>query len=380
MVCERLLKKDSEIVSEPKVIFVYKRFGQGGYYIDCATKALVQQGINVTIEPTITFTHLWTTQPDTIFHLHFPEELYKSETILGLLRKSVKTLALLMLLKIRGTRIVWTLHDEVPHESAQWHWVDTLMRKTIARLCSVVFVHNHYAANALREQYSKATPTILVPHGNYIKFYPNSSVLKEDARRVLKIKQNAFVYLFFGRIRWYKGLENLIQTFRNLEEPDSKLILAGFPAGIDWNQKKTRLALQKKIKGDKRIVTRFEWVPKEEVAYYFKAADVAVFPFRRITTSGSVVTALSFGKPIVAPALGGMPELVDTECGILYNPHDPRGLAVALQAIRKCDLQSMSRAALAKAHIQSWEEFANKTATIYKAIYNGSLEVLNSKI
>lgn len=103
-------------MNDLKVIFVYKRFGQGGYYIDCASAALAQQGIHVTIEPKITYANFWKAGCNTIFHLHFPEELYKSESTLRLLKNAVKNVVLLLLLKTRGARIVWTLHDDIPHE------------------------------------------------------------------------------------------------------------------------------------------------------------------------------------------------------------------------------------------------------------------------
>jgi glycosyltransferase involved in cell wall biosynthesis len=61
------------------------------------------------------------------------------------------------------------------------------------------------------------------------------------------------------------------------------------------------------------------------------ACDICVFPYREITTSSAALLALSFGRPLIVPAIGSFPELVTSETGILFDPSRPDALVSALE-------------------------------------------------
>ena len=78
---------------------------------------------------------------------------------------------------------------------------------------------------------------------------------------------------------------------------------------------------------------------------YFNASDACVLPYRRVTTSGAALLAYSFGKPIVAPAIGPFPDLITPERGVLFHP-DKGDLTDALCRVRELDAAQASAAAL----------------------------------
>ena len=117
-----------------------------------------------------------------------------------------------------------------------------------------------------------------------------------------------------------------------------------------------------------RVVVRtYARAPSEDIPLIMRAADTIVLPFVATTTSGTLMLALSWGRPVVAPALGCLPAMVDPAAGILYDPIVPDALGDALTAIRGCDPAAASRAALACARRCDWDRIAALTLAAYRA-------------
>jgi beta-1,4-mannosyltransferase len=110
--------------------------------------------------------------------------------------------------------------------------------------------------------------------------------------------------LFFGNIRPYKNVPQLLAAFRGLNRQDVQLMIVGQPGGgIDSRQ------LEQLAGADPRIQLRLEFVDDHDVPLYLGAADLVVLPFDSILNSGSALLALSFNRPILAPRLGSLPEI-----------------------------------------------------------------------
>ena len=118
---------------------------------------------------------------------------------------------------------------------------------------------------------------------------------------------------------------------------------------------------------DPRVVAKTaEFFPIEDFQIFTNAADVAVFPFLEVLTSGSVITAMSFARPVIVPALGCLPELVDDRMGVIYDPRDQDGLGAAMEAVRGYDLGSCGKAAYDAVTAVSWDEIAERTVVAYR--------------
>ncbi|MCX7707691.1 MAG: glycosyltransferase [Anaerolineae bacterium] len=240
-----------------------------------------------------------------------------------------RLLGLLSRFQHQGGLVAFTVHNLEPHEKAGW--ADRWGMARMVGQADIVHVHDASTAGALQERFKRGQGVVTIPHGHYLTAYPNE-IGRVAARDRLELPQDAFVFATLGLLRPYKGLEELVPAFRALTEEKAYLVLAGQPESPTYAERLTAL-----IAGDPRIRLRPGLVPNEEVQVYLNAADAVVLPYRQITTSGAALLAFSFGRPIVAPAIGAFPNLVAGCRGILYDPHQPEGLAAALEQARRTD-------------------------------------------
>jgi len=108
-----------------------------------------------------------------------------------------------------------------------------------------------------------------------------------------------------------------------------------------------------------------EPVPDEAIQLYMNACNVCVLPYRWSTTSGAVMLAWTFGRPVIAPAIASFPELVTPETGILYDPSQPDALVSALQQARE---RSWSASAIFNyVHQFDWDRLGPQLASLYQS-------------
>jgi len=119
------------------------------------------------------------------------------------------------------------------------------------------------------------------------------------------------------------------------------------------------------ISGDARIHAVARFVEPSEVQIFFRAADYVVFPYKEVLTSGSVLLAMSFAKAVIVPMLGCIPETVDDQFAILYEPTGLENLLQALVAAVGCDAATMGAASRRRAEQLTWEEAARMSALAY---------------
>jgi glycosyltransferase involved in cell wall biosynthesis len=120
------------------------------------------------------------------------------------------------------------------------------------------------------------------------------------------------------------------------------------------------------------MLTRF--VPDSEVPAIMRRADIVALPYRDVDQSGVLYTALAFGKPIVASAVGGFGEVIQGHgAGRLVPPGDPQALAATLRELlaQPAERARLGEAALAAAQGQySWESVARRTLDLYRQLLN----------
>ena len=296
-----------------------------------------------------------------VIHLNWLHAFYRRDDLAATLDAYHDFAENLHLARRLGYRIVRTLHNLYPHERP-FPKVDHLARLLAADLADVTLAHCQHAAALARERFY-ADDVRVMQHGNFIDVYPNE-VTRADARAKLDLEEDDFVYLFFGNARGYKSVESLIDAFAGLNADDAVLGLmmrnAFDPAYGD------QLAVRAADSGGKVRVWTSDFFGTEEFQLYLKSADVVVLPFSEVLTSGSAITALGFGRPLIVPALGCLPELVDDGLGIAYDPTSPEALSQAMAEIRHRDIQSLSAGARARAELLDWRAIAARVASIYR--------------
>ena len=166
-------------------------------------------------------------------------------------------------------------------------------------------------------------------------------------------------FLFFGFVREYKGVDDLLAAFATLpDDVAAQLTVAGRCDDPSLRSHLRDLAR----KGGSNILLRLEYVPGDEVSQLLTAADVVALPFRHATTSGSAMLALSYGRPLIVPNLAGLADLPDQ--AVLRYDGRVTALAAALVRLARADddmLAAMSAAAHGYAFRTTWQEIAERT-------------------
>ena len=322
--------------------------------------ARADASIHPTQRPTLTWPRILLAPRWRILHLHWIELQYaygqiSHEQAAHNLDTLLRQLAHV---QKRGRSIVYTVHNLNHHEGRHAD-LNALANQWIFEHADAIHVHNHFTADQVRQRYGREEEVFVIPHGNYIGVYPNE-MNREEARARLGIPPNHFVYLCLGQMRPYKGLDALIKAFLKNNAADASLLLAG-----QINDKEYAAYLQQ-LAGEHpniRVIPRY--IPGEEIQLYCNASNLCVLPYRDATTSGAALLAFSFGKPIIAPAIGPFPELVgDNARGILFHP-DEADLANALAAARSADIPAMAAGARAFAEARDWTTIGARHAQVY---------------
>lgn len=304
-------------------------------------------------------------RPD-VLHVHWAHSLVGSRWRVVTALLGIRFLLELLLARVVGVDIVWTVHNRFHHETEGGR-AERWFRHAICRLSGAVVVHGETARDATVDAYGLpdhvARRIEVVPHGNYVDCYENE-VSRAAAREELGLPADATVFCNVGNIRPYKNVPELVETFRSLPGADRRLVVAGQPPADP--DERERLA--DRCAADDRVDCHFEYVPSEDLQYYLNAADVVVAPFTEVLTSGSVVLGLSFGRPVVAPRLGCIPETVGDCDDLLYYPDDPQGLERALRRALTADLDALEDRARARAEELDWERIGRRTAAVYDEV------------
>lgn len=239
-----------------------------------------------------------------IWHLHWPDIPLNNRNPIKAFIKIRALLIQIKLAKYQGVKIVWTAHNLWNHDRLYpkleaWFWHN--FTKSLDGYISLSKSGMEEAQKRFPELNN--IPGFVIPHNHYRGEY-SDNITYEEARRILSIPPNTKVILFFGRIRAYKNLSQLIQVFRQISDPHTLLYIVGKPEIQDF----TTILNQENI-SNLRLRTHLDFVPHENVQIYFRAANLVVLPYREILNSGTALLSLSFNTPVLVPLQGAMGEL-----------------------------------------------------------------------
>lgn len=297
-----------------------------------------------------------------VLHFHFIQPQYMGAGERASLRRLLKFTSDLLLARLLGYRIVWTVHDLMPTWPKEPAWVEQLARYVIAWLAHDVLVHCQEARRLVRQAFHRSRRVHVLPLPSYADAHPNE-ITQAEARTRLGIPHDRQVIGFIGGIRPNKGLEDLIAAFQSASTTETLLLIAGRP----WPPESYVDEVFQLAKADHRIRVWAKEISDEEMQVYLNAADVLAFPFRQVLTSSSVILAMSFGRPVIVPRLGCLPELIEPDTGFVYEPGDVAGLAATIEQAAGADLAGMGAAAARRANVATWRDLALGTLKAYGA-------------
>lgn len=198
-----------------------------------------------------------------------------------------------------------------------------------------------------------------IPNGcDTAVFFPRD---RQAARAALGLRREAELVLFVGRLVPVKGVRELIQAARLLadERPRLELRMIGDgPLAAELRAGIARYGLDSRV----RILAP---APQPEIAQWMAAADVLCLPSHSEGCPNVVLEAQACGRAVVASAVGGVPELLDSESGILTPPGDPQKLAAALREAldRRWDEDAIARRAR-----RGWDRVAEETLEVCRQV------------
>ncbi|MBA2522036.1 MAG: glycosyltransferase family 4 protein [Solirubrobacterales bacterium] len=226
-----------------------------------------------------------------------------------------------------------------------------------------VIAHTEGGAERLRGEVGLDPFRIhVIPHGplDYLTDLPDAAPLPEGLAAV-----DVPVILFFGLLRPYKGIDTLLEAFRQLtaQGTEAELWIAGMPR----MPLEPLRELAARARGTVRFMPRF--IPDREIPALMRRADVLALPYREIEQSGVLYTGLAFGKPMVLGDVGGFSEIGRRDgAARLVPPGDALALTAALSDLVEHpeERERLSAAAAqAVAGEFSWEAIAARTLQLY---------------
>lgn len=259
--------------------------------------------------------------------------------------------------------IVLSVHDPKPH-SGEEHRRKAIARRLLFPRIARFVLHSAALVEPFIERYGLDRGRVsAVPLGIY-RFYEawSTSGGAANDRRIV----------FFGRLSEYKGLRVLYEALP---------IVAGRVAGLEVDVAGQpvpgyRLPPQPELPNGGRLRVTPEYLDNDRLTSLVRGASVTVCPYLDATQSGVVLTSYALGRPVIASAVGGLPEYVrDGETGLLVPPGDGPALADAIvRALLEDGLLDRLRAGVAalEGGDLEWATIGRSVTRIYEDVIEGA--------
>ncbi|MGH2474859.1 MAG: glycosyltransferase, partial [Candidatus Limnocylindrales bacterium] len=233
-------------------------------------------------------------------------------------------------IRARGTRLVWTVHNVLPHLTT-WPALEVSLREGVIARADIVHVLSIETIAAAAPFYEIPTSKVLhLPHPAYLGVYPDD-VSDAEARTRLGIGPDDVVFGIVGSLQPYKGIDDLLDAFESVvaDPPDKRrrrLLIAGMPAADPAME-----ALLERAGAHPDVILMARRIGSDELSVPLRASDVIVLPYRASLNSGALMLALTFGRPVIAAASPHVTETVGPEAAITFEAGDRDALEHALR-------------------------------------------------
>lgn len=213
-----------------------------------------------------------------VIHLHWPENLVRGRGWLRTTTRRVLFFAMLARLSISRVALVRTLHNEHAHE--QGGFIECALLGWCQKRTDLWIRLNPFTTPAGR------APVVTIPHGHYREWF---------ARHVINAPLKGRL-LAFGLIRPYKGVDRLLEAFRQFDDPKASLRIVGKPISDELGSSIIRQAAL-----DQRVSVDLRYTNDSDLAGAVSESELIVLPYRAMHNSGAVLLALSLHRPVLVP-------------------------------------------------------------------------------
>lgn len=236
-----------------------------------------------------------------IIHLHWPQKVVQ-QSLLASLRSIAMWWLFLATQRMRGARIVWTVHNVMSHEGVRPGLERWWMKRLLAQIDGIHALSNQSLRDACETYPAIAGKRPLVaPHWTYDTAYPPARC-PADARRD--------TIAFLGDLKPYKGLDAFLLALETGEPNSHRYVVHGQPSD---DMDAARLA-DKMLALQRRGWTLdfvLERLSAQQMSDRLAEAGLLVLPYHKGENSGLAVLAAERGTPLLVSALPAFAPLVD---------------------------------------------------------------------
>lgn len=264
------------------------------------------------------------------------------------------------LVKKQNIKVLAITDNVIPHEKRLG---DKQLASYFIKGCDAFVTMSKAVMNDL-EKFTNTSHKKYLLHPLYTAF--GDKIPKQEARLKLNLKQDDRVILFFGLIRKYKGLDLLIEAFSLLKaNPHNKLLIAG----EFYEDKQPYFDLISKYKLEEQIILLNQYIPNDDVKYYFSAADIVALPYRSATQSGVTQVSFHFEVPTLVTNVGGLGEIIPHNvAGYVVEPK-PQVIASSLEDyFENKKEQAFTEGMKQEKQKYEWSIFVNEIIALYNGL------------
>ncbi len=272
------------------------------------------------IVPALKFQHLGQTswRGRSVIHLHWLASLLEGVSTAGAAKARIDAFeADLARWRAAGNRVVWTMHNVLPHD-CDIPEAEVALRRVMVQGSDAIHLLSQSSADEARQYYDLPEDKLFhVPHPSYEGWYANAGD-RITARLDIGAESRDFVFVLFGSIQPYKGAIELVDAFEALRVANPhrslKLVIAGKPVDKAYVEQLT--ARMAHVPGATLVPSAMD---ERNIQSLFNGADAVVAPYRRTLNSGVALLAATFRRPLVAPRAGGVLETYSADPALLYT-------------------------------------------------------------
>jgi hypothetical protein len=241
----------------------------------------------------------------------------------------------------RNSRLIISVSNLYPHR----HPNEQVFRRLYTGFYERAEVIHHFSNKSkelvLREYPSISTRNHIVRLGfNYERLLPQYPRDRRAARQKYGLSEDDVVYLAFGALRFWEEVKLLQREFTAARVPNKRLLLSARYAGDGsaWLQRYRRW-VWRRWQARKGITSIQHRIADSEMPILFDACDAIVVVRQNVSvmTSGLPNLAMTLGRFLIAPNLGGTPEYVTGTDNIIYDQSSPGALASAMELASTID-------------------------------------------
>ena len=266
-------------------------------------------------------------------------------------------------------KTVFTVHNVLPHEIVRG---ERFAYKMLYRQASGLILHSNASLNKLSALLhgKPSTPHAVIPHGHYGDLVETGNTSRSESLAMIGLAEGSYI-VFFGAIRPYKGLEQLLRAIASLDQwpPDMKLLVVGQPMhGVTADEIN---AWVRQLGIADRVILRLDYVSERMIPAVFNIADLIVLPYLEIDHSGVLMAAMAAGKPVLCTSVGAFPEVVRPEFGFLAPepPADTLADTLRLAIGERGQWGAMGQKAKKAAEVHfAWSGIAQQTVAFYRRV------------